>query len=201
MSRHAEAERLLADVKLRLEGMRESALEEIHREQERAEANLERYDEAVRELLGVEAEISRLFAERERLAYKTYNAWLDEDRDLTERLRAGFRDLHSTIDGLEKRRTSLKREIHRLSPRGQDYWNAVSEQLGSAVGVASSAREELEKLRDQLTQALDAMVQPVADRHDVLKGKVEQLGRDRTWEESPVGRKDVRVRARVSFKL
>jgi DNA repair exonuclease SbcCD ATPase subunit len=201
MSRHAEVERLLADVKLRLEGIRESALEEIHREQERAEANLERYDEAVRELLGVEAEISRLFAEREQLAYRTYEAWLDHDRDMTERLRASFRDLRSIIDGLEKRRTSLKREIHRLSPGGQDYWNAVSEQLGSVVGVASSAREDLEKLRDQLTQALDAMVQPVADRHDALKGKLEQFGRDRALEENPAGRRDVRIRARASFKL
>jgi predicted nucleic acid-binding Zn-ribbon protein len=193
MSRHAEAERLLADVQLRLEGMRESALEEIHREQERAEANVRRYDEAVRELLGVEAEISRLSAEREQLAYRTYEAWLDTDRDLTERLRAGFRDLRSIIEGLEKRRTSLKRELHKLNPRGQDHRDAVIEHLGSAVGVASSAREELEKLRDQLTQALDAMVQPVADRHDALKGTVKQLGRDRAWEESPVGRAHMRT--------
>jgi hypothetical protein len=69
----------------------------------------------------------------------------------------------------------------------------VIEQLGSAVGVASSVRAELEELRDRCVQALDAMVQPVADRHDVLRGTVEQLGRDRYWEESPVGREGVRA--------
>ena len=186
MSRHEEIEKLLADVEPRLEVLRESALEEIRNEQQRAEANVRRYDEAARELLDVEAEISRLSAEREQLAYKTYQAWLGNDRDVTERLRASFRNLRSIIEGLQKRRTALKGELYRLSPRGQDHRDAAIEQLGSAAGVASAARAELEELRDRLTQALDAMVQPVADRHDALKGTVEQLGRDRAWEKSSV---------------
>jgi chromosome segregation ATPase len=193
MSRHEEVERLLADVKPRLEALRESALEEIRQEQQRAQANLERYDEAFQELSSVEAEISRLSAEREQLAYSTYQAWLDCDRDVTARLRASFRDLRSIIEGLEKRRTSLKGELHRLSPRGQDHRDAVSEQLGSVAGIASSGRAELEELRDRLTQALDAMVQPVADRHDALRGTVEQLGRDRAWERGRVRREGVSV--------
>jgi chromosome segregation ATPase len=181
-----EIEKLLTDVKPRLEALRESALEEIRNEQQRAEANVRRYDEAARELLDVEAEISRLSAEREQLAYKTYHAWLGNDRDVTERLRASFRNLRSIIEGLQKRRASLKGELYRLSPRGQDHRDAAIEQLGSAAGVASAARAELEELRDRLTQALDAMVQPVADQHDALKGTVEQLDRDRAWEKSPV---------------
>ena len=201
MSRHEEIDKLLAFVEPRLEALRESAMEEIRQEQQRAEANVRRYDEAVRELLDVEAETSRLNAERERLAYKTYQAWLDNDRDVTERLRASFRNLRSIIEGLQKRRASLKGELFRLSPRGQDHRDAVIEQLGGAAGVASSARAELEELRDCLTQALDAMVQPVADRHDALKGKLEQFGRDRALEENPAGRRDVRIRARASFKL
>jgi DNA repair exonuclease SbcCD ATPase subunit len=196
MSRQEEVERLLADVKLRLEALRESALEEISQEPQRAEANFERYDEAVRELAGVEAEISRLYAERDQLAYKTYHAWLDCDNDMTAQLRASFRNLRSIIEGLEKRRISLKGELHRLSPRGQDPWNAMSEQLGSAAGVASSARAELEELRDRLTQGLDAIVQPVAGRHDALRRAVEQLGKDRVWKESPVGGGRMRVLAR-----
>jgi predicted nucleic acid-binding Zn-ribbon protein len=124
MSRHEEIEKLLADVELRLKALRESALEEIRQEQQRAEANVRRYDKAVQELSRVEVKISRLSAEREQLAYRTYEAWLDTDRDLTERLRAGFRDLRSIIEGLEKRRTSLKRELHRLNPRGQDHRDA-----------------------------------------------------------------------------
>jgi chromosome segregation ATPase len=201
MSRHEEVERLLADVKPRLEALRESALEEISQEHQRAEANLERYDEAVRELAGVEAEISRLSAEREQLAYRTYHAWLGSDYDVTAQLRASFRDLRSIIEGLEKRRILLKRELHRLSPRSQDHRDAVSEQLGSVAGVASSAQAELEELRDRLTQALDAMVQPVAEQHDALRAAVEQLGRDRAWEESAVEGRGVRVRARALFKL
>ncbi len=193
MSRHEEIEKLLADVEPRLEALRESALEEIRQDQQRAEANVRRYDEAVRELLDVEAEISRLNAERERLAYKTYQAWLDNDRDVTERLRASFRNLRSIIEGLQKRRTSLKGELYRLSPRGQDHRDAAIEQLGGAASVASSARAELEELRGRLTQALGAMVQPVADRHDALRGTVELLDRDRAWGESPVEREGVRV--------
>jgi chromosome segregation ATPase len=193
MSRHEEIEKLLADVEPRLEALRESALEEIRQDQQRAEANVRRYDEAVRELLDVDAEISRLSTEREQLAYKTYQAWLDSDRDVTARLRAGFRDLRSIIEGLQKRRTALKGELYRLSPRGQDHRDAAIEQLGSTSGVASCARAELEELRDRLTEALDAMVQPVADRHDALRGTVEQLDRDRAWEESPVEREGVRV--------
>ena len=194
MSRHEEVEKLLADVKSRLEALRESALEEIRQERQRAEANVRRYDEAVRELSSVEAEISCLSAERKQLAYRTYHAWLDNDRDVTAQLRASFRNLRSLIDGLQKRRASLKGELFRLSPRGQDHRDAMIEQLGSAAGVASSAWAELEELRDMLTQALDAMVQPVADQHDALRGMmVEQLGSDRVWEESPVGREGVRV--------
>ncbi len=193
MSRHEEVEKLLADVESRLEALRESALEEIRQEQQRAEANVRRYDEAVRELLDVEAEISRLSAEREQLAYKTYQAWLDTDHDVTARLRASFRNVRSILEGLQKRRTSLKGELYRLSPRGQDHRDAAIEQLGSAASVASSARAELEELRDRLTQALDAMVQPIADRHDALRGRVEQLDRERAWEESPVERAGVRV--------
>jgi chromosome segregation ATPase len=193
MSRHEEIEKLLADVEPRLEALRQSALEEIRQEQQRAEANVRRYDEAVRELLDVEAEISRLSAEREQLAFKTYQAWLDSNRDVTVRLRASFRNLRSIIEGLQTRRTSLRGELYRLSPRGQDHRYAAIEQLGSAAGVASSTRAELEELRDRLTQALDAMVQPVADRHDALKGTVEQLGRDRGWEKSPLEIEGVRV--------
>ena len=66
MSRHEEIEKLLADVEPRLEALRESALEEIRQDQQRAEANVRRYDEAVRELLDVEAEISRLVGQRSR---------------------------------------------------------------------------------------------------------------------------------------
>ena len=193
MSRHEEIEKLLADVEPRLEALRQSALEEIRQEQQRAEANVRRYDKAVRELLDVEAEISRLSAEREQLAFKTYQAWLDSNRDVTVRLRASFRNLRSIIEGLQTRRTSLRGELYRLSPRGQDHRYAAIEQLGSAAGVASSTRAELEELRDRLTQALDAMVQPVADRHDALKGTVEQLGRDRAWEKSPPRIEGVRV--------
>jgi chromosome segregation ATPase len=193
MSRHEEIEKLLADVEPRLEALRQSALEEIRQEQQRAEANVRRYDEAVRELLDVEAEISRLSAEREQLAFKTYQAWLDSNRDVTVRLRASFRNLRSIIEGLQTRRTSLRGEIYRISPRGQDHRYAAIEQLGSAAGVASSTRAELEELRDRLTQVLDAMVQPVADRHDALKGTVEQLGRDRAWEKRPLEIEGVRV--------
>ena len=193
MSCHREIEKLLADVKPRLEVLRESAMEEIRHEQQRAEANVRRYDEAARELLDVEAELSRLFAEREQLAYKTYHAWLDNDRVVTERLRASFRNLRAIIEGLQKRRASLKGELYRLSPRGQDYRDAAIEQLGSAAGVASSARAELEELRDRLTSALDAMVQPVVDRHDALRETVEQLDRERGWKESSVWREGVRV--------
>jgi chromosome segregation ATPase len=202
VSRHEEVESLLADFKPRLEALRESALQEIRQEQQRAEANLERYNEAVLELSGVEAEISRLSAEREQLAYKTYQAWLDNDRDVTARLRASFRDLRCVIETLQKRRSSLKVELHRLSSKGQNYGDAVSEQLGSVAGVASSAQAELEDLRDRLTQALDAMVQPVAARHDALRRSVEQSGRDQAQEkEWPAGRGDVRARARALFKL
>ena len=193
MSCHREIEKLLADVKPRLEVLRESAMEEIRHEQQRAEANVRRYDEAARELLDVEAELSRLFAEREQLAYKTYHAWLDNDRVVTERLRASFRNLRAIIEGLQKRRASLKGELYRLSPRGQDYRDAAIEQLGSAAGVASSARAELEELRDRLTHALDAMVQLVVDRHDALRETVEQLDRERGWKESSVWREGVRV--------
>jgi chromosome segregation ATPase len=193
MSRHEEVEKLLADVKPRLEVLRESAMEEIRNEQQRAEANVRRYEEAARELLDVEAEISRFSAEREQLAYKTYQAWLGNDRDVTERLRASFRNLRSILEGLQKRRASLKGELYRLSPRGQDHRDAAIEQLGSTADVASSACAELEELRDRFTQLLDAMVQPVADQHDALRGTVEQHGRDRVWEENLVGRGGVRV--------
>lgn len=125
---------------------------------------------------------------------------MDGESDVTEQLRKNFRHLRFDVQALEKRRSSLSAELHRLSPRGRDHRAAVIEQLGNAAGVAYSARAELEELQDRLTQALDSMLDPVAERHNALRGTVEQLGRHRAWAERTMEEYE-RVAERVADRV
>ncbi len=88
----------------------------------------------------------------------------------------------------------LRREIHALNPDGDSHaLNPVIRQYGGVAGIASGPRHELEALKEKLTKALDASIDPVVRQHEDLKSTVWQLGHDRAWDESPVGRGGVRA--------
>lgn len=174
MSQRSEAiEQLIADLRPRLEALKEDAQAEIREAEREARRKIDRHEQATRELAGVEAEIARLRAEREQLATETYRSWLDGDHNVTERLRENFRRLRPVLEGLEKRRISLKAELHRLDPRGQG--SPASDRWAEVALVASGARKELEGLQERVEKLLEGTVEPVARAHDSARGTVEML--------------------------
>ncbi len=194
MTRAERIEELLAQVEPVLEALRDEAMREITAAKHEAEANAARHDEAARELAEVEAEASALIAEREELPNRAYRAGLDGDEELEARLSERYRNLRLALEALEDRRGSLKDEMRRLNPRGTGHpTDATAYNLGLASGVAYRRREELEDLRRRLTKALDAATDPVVDEHKNLRATVEQLGRDRAWALSPVGKGGLRI--------
>lgn len=194
MDRRHEIEALVADVLPRLEALREDSMGEIREAQGRADANVSRHEEAREELGGVEARLTMLRAEEEGLPVEHSRAVLADDVEEELRVKDRFSSVSEEIGELEERSKALAAEVRRLNPRGSGHpADATMHHLGRAAGVAHGARADLEGLRDRLTRALDATVRPVSDKHDALKGTVWQLGHDRDWAMSPVGRGGMRA--------
>jgi hypothetical protein len=194
VNRRERIEELLADVEPVLQELRDEAMKEIGAAQERADANVARLLGACRELFTVEERIRALTEEREGLPSRAYRAGLDGDARMEEELTERYRNLRPALDSLEDRRGSLKEEVARLAPRATGHPNdGTIEQYAGVARVAGAARSELEGLRDRLTKALDAMVGPVASVHDNTRATVQQLGKDREWDQSPVWRGGMRT--------
>jgi chromosome segregation ATPase len=137
----------------------------------------------------VEERITRLSEQREALPDRAYRAGLDEDYELEDDLTERYRNLKPALEGLAQRSEELEREIHALCPEGDSHPNnVVVRQYGKVAGTASGPRHELEALKEKLTKALDLSIDPVVKKHEDLKATVWQLGHDRAWDESPVGR-------------
>jgi DNA repair exonuclease SbcCD ATPase subunit len=192
--RAEEIQSLLDEVLPRLEALRASSMEEIAAAQEVAQANIDRHALAQAERGEVEEQIARLGAEREALPDRAYRAGLDGEYELEDELAERYRNLKPALEGLRWRAEALGREIHDLSPDGDSHPNnVIVRQYGKVAGIASGPRHELEALKDRLTKALDASIDPVIRRHEDLKATVWQLGHDRVWDESPVGRGGVKA--------
>lgn len=194
MSRAEEVQAILDDFIPRLNALRDDALREVAQAQEVAQANINRHTGAQAELGQVEEQIARMGAERETLPGRAYRAGLDEEYELEYELTERYRNLKPALEGLAQRAEALEREIHALSPGGDSHPNNVTvQQYGRVAGTASGPRHELEALKEKLTKALDAAVLPVVKKHEDLKSTVWQLGHDRAWDESPVGRRGVKA--------
>jgi DNA repair exonuclease SbcCD ATPase subunit len=194
MSRAEEIQAIEDEFIPRLEALKEEALGEIAQAQEVAQANIERHTQAVAEREALEERSRAIRSEREALPDQAYRAGMDEEYELEDDLRARFRNLKPELEGLRWRAEELDREIHDLSPDGDSHPNnVVVRQYGKVAGTASGPRHELEALKEKLTQALDASIGPVIRQHEDLKATVWQLGHDRAWDESPVGRGGVKA--------
>jgi chromosome segregation ATPase len=189
MNRAEEIRAMLDEFIPRLNALRDDAMEEIAAAQEAAQANINRHTGAQEELGRVEARIARLGAERESLPDKAYRAGLDGEYEQEDELAERYRNLKPALEGLGLRAEELEREIHDLSPDGDSHPNnVIVRQYGKVAGTASGPRHELEALKDHLTKALDLSIDPVVKKHEDLKSTVWQLGHERSWDESPVGR-------------
>ncbi len=189
MSRAEEIQAILDEFIPRLNALRDDAMEEIEEAAETAQANITRHTEAQAEWGRVEERIARLSSEREALPDKAYRAGLDEDYEREDDLTERYRNLKPELEGLGLRAEELRLEIHALNPDGDSHPNnVIVRQYGKVAGTASGPRHELEALKDHLTKALDASIDPVVKKHEDLKATVWQLGHDRAWDESPVGR-------------
>ncbi len=189
MSRAEEIKSLLDEVLPRLDALRDAAMEEIDAASSTGQANITRHGEAAEELAGVEERISRLSEERETLPNRAYRAGLDGEYEQEDQLAERYRNLKPALEGLAQRAEELRREIASLSPDGDEHPNNVTvRQYGKVAYVASTPRHELETLKEKLTKALDASIDPVVKKHEDLKATVWQLGHERSWDESPVGR-------------
>jgi seryl-tRNA synthetase len=191
--RAEEIQSILDEFIPRLNALRDDALGEIAQAQEVAQANIDRHTHAQAERGEVEEQIARLGAERETLPDRAYRAGLDGEYELEDELAERYRNLKPALEGLGLRAEALEREIHDLSPDGDSHPNnVIVRQYGKVAGIASGPRHELEALKDRLTKALDASLDPVIRLHEDLKATVWQLGHERAWDESPVGRGGVR---------
>jgi DNA repair exonuclease SbcCD ATPase subunit len=179
MSRREEIEQLIADLKPRLEAIKDDAMAEIREAEHEARRKIDRHEQAARELARVEAEIARLSAEREALPDRAYRAGMDGDDALEGELKERFRNLRPAIESLEDRRGSLKEELHRLDPRGQG--NPAPGRWAEAALVASGARKELEYLQERIEKLAEAAVEPIQRTHDAAKGTVEMLDGLERW--------------------
>ncbi len=194
MTRAEVIEKLLADVETVLEELKAESLAKIAEAQARAERNIGRHDGAARELGDVGARLAALRSEREGLPVEHSRAVLNDDVDEELRLKDRASEVRAEIRRLESLASSLRDEVRRLNPRNQGHpSDATMHHLGAAAGVAHSARSDLEGLRERLNRALDGTVRPVAEKHDALRGTVEQLSRDRDWALSPAGRGGLRA--------
>jgi len=194
MSRAEEIQSLLDEVLPRLEALRASSMEEIAAAQEVAQANINRHTHAQAERGEVEEQIARLGAERETLPDRAYRAGLDGEYELEDELAERYRNLKPALEGLAQRAEELDQEIVDLSPEGDSHPNnVIVRQYGKVAGIASGPRHELEALKDHLTKALDLSIDPVVKKHEDLKATVWQLGHERAWDESPVGRGGVKA--------
>jgi len=194
MNRAEEIQAILDEFIPRLIALRDDALREIAAAQEVAQANIDRHTHAQAERGEVEERIARLSSEREALPDRAYRAGLDEDYEIEDDLKERYRNLKPALEGLAQRAEALEREIVDLSPDGDSHPNnVIVRQYGKVAGTASGPRHELEGLKDRLTKALDASIDPVIRQHEDLKATVWQLGHDRAWDESPVGRGGVKA--------
>ncbi len=189
MSRAEEIQAILDEFIPRLNALRDDALGEIAQAQEAAQANITRHTGAQAELTQVEEQIARMGAERETLPDRAYRAGLDEEYELEDGLTERYRNLKPALEGLAQRAEELRREIHALNPDGDSHPNnIVVRQYGRVAGTASGPRHEIEALKEKLSRALDASIDPVIRKHEDWKATVWQLSHDRAWDESPVGR-------------
>jgi len=189
VNRAEEIQGILDEFIPRLNALRDDAMEEIAAAQEIAQANINRHTHAQAERGEVEERIARLSSEREALPDRAYRAGLDEDYEQEDDLKERYRNLKPELEGLGLRAEALEREIHALNPDGDSHPNnVVVRQYGGVAGIASGPRHELEALKEKLTKALDASIDPVIRQHEDLKATVWQLGHERSWDESPVGR-------------
>ncbi len=188
MSRAEEVQAILDEIIPRLNALRDDALREIGEAQEVAQANIDRHTQAHAELGQVEEQIARRGAERETLPDRAYRAGLDGEYELEDELAERYRNLKPALEGLGLRAEALEREIVDLSPDGDSHPNnVIVRQYGKVAGTASGPRHELEALKDRLTKALDASMDPVIKQHENWKSTVWQLGHDRSWAESRRG--------------
>ncbi len=193
MSRAEEIQAILDEFIPRLNALRDEALKEIGEASEEARKNIDRHARAWAEREALEEQIARLRSEREALPDKAYRAGLDEDYELEDDLKERYRKLKPELEDLRWRAGELEREIVDLSPDGDSHPNnVIVRQYGKVAGTASGPRHELEALKEKLTKALDASLDPVIRQHEDLKATVWQLGHERSWDESPVGRGGVR---------
>lgn len=187
MNRSEQIDALVADAAGKISALGGAAMDEVHEKQAEADASVARHGEASAELGEMEAEISRLMTEQEELPARTYQAAMDEDWDLEDRLKERYRNLKPALEALRGRSDELRDELALLSPRDSGHpQDVVRFQYGRVASVAHSRRRELEGLRDGVSKALDDALDPVAAVHENTRSLVWQMGEDAKWRDREV---------------
>ncbi len=186
--RRARIDALLEAFGKEIEALGDEAMDEISDAQDEANAKEKRYYEAVEERASVDAEISAIRTEREELPDKAYRAGLDEDYELEDTLKERYKNLRLALEALEDQQGRLKKELRVLLPRGRGHdLDARILASASATGAAYRARADLEHLKEGLTKALNAAVDPILQAHTDRLAEAEDLTRQRDWDLSPAG--------------
>jgi hypothetical protein len=177
-------DKLLADLKTRLEEMREASLARIEEVRKSAEEQASRYEAAQEELEGIEARLEMLKAEEEGLPVELSRAVLADDVDEELRVKERFAAVSEEIEDLEDRRVSLRGKVARIFSRSAGgpppHPNDVLKlPYSKAAKTAAAERAEFERCRKEMRKILDDVVASVAKEHDGHRGLSESLSLQR----------------------
>jgi len=165
-----EAESAFLDA---LVARKEALLEEVREADKEGDRRYGRIEDLREEREGLGDRISSLEAERETQPMAAYTAGLDEDYDREDSLKARFRVAGEELSQARDRAQEVEKELAGLVHNPQGHENdAVISAFKESVGVARSARTEIEELKQRVVKALDQALEPVVKAHESAKGQM-----------------------------
>jgi hypothetical protein len=190
VSRKEKIERLMENAKREIEAIGTEAMDEIRAAGDEATERESRYYEAAEQLEEVKADIAATTDEREQLPNQAYRAGLDERYEEEDRLKERYKNLGLALPALWERQDALEAEMAELLPNSRGHrLDAAIQTTTSIARVASHARKDLEHLKEGLTKALDAAVNPVVKEHTDLLAEAEARNAEREWDHPLAGRR------------
>jgi len=160
---------------------KEALLEEVREADKEGDRRYGRIRDLREERDGLGERISALEAERTGTPMEAYRAGLDEDYDREDSLKARFRVAGEELSQARDRAQEVEKELAGLVHNPQGHENdAVISAFKESVGVARSARTEIEELKQRVVKELDGALDPVAKAHESGKGSMWAWNTERT---------------------
>lgn len=175
-----EAQEIISNLRSRLEGLRDAALQRVADAEEQAERQEGRYWEARGELESAKTRLRNMREEHSALPLKSHTARMRGQEDYEKQCNDRFTELESLIPADEVLVERLAGELDELTPgsaRALPEAGAALVAFQPALEKALSARSELEALQHEISELVDQHVREVSEKHVSLSGYVDRLNR------------------------